>query len=148
MINKNVNTVYPYRVGELYTLDFISKKRNSKTDYYYNNYKIKRADEFVEFFKEEFPTLPATIFVNINSRVHKHVAAIAVVRFPYFPDALDHNNARDEVFYKLREKDLVNSSGTYADPSSLSQVYKCAHKQYGFKLKPETQKHFGDILDV
>ena len=149
MNNKNVNTVYPYRIGELYTLGFISKHfSGKKDDHFFSNYNIKRADEFIEFFKEEFSTLPATIFVNINSRVHKHVAAFAVVRFPKIPDVHEHNDARDKVFRKLREVDLVNSSGTYSDPSSYGQIYRCAHKQYGFKLKPETQKHFGDILDV
>ena len=149
MKNKNINTVYPYRLGELYTLEFISKHfSGKKNDHYFNNYNIKRAKEFIELFKEEFPTLPATIFVNINPRVHKHIAAIAVVRFPEIPDVHEHNNARDEVFQKLRKANLANSSGTYTDPSSLKQVYRCEHKQYGFKLKPETQKHFGDILDV
>jgi hypothetical protein len=149
MNKKNINTVYPYRIGELYTLDFISKHfSGKKDDYYYNNYNIKRANEFIEFFREELSTLPATIFVNINSRVHKHIAAIAVVRFPVIQDTREHLDARDEVFEKLRKVDLANSSGTYTDPRNLSQVYRCEHKQYGFKIKPETQKHFGDILDV
>ena len=48
----------------------------------------------------------------------------------------------------LSDKFDFNSAGSYFDPRNLNQYYKVTHKFRELKLKPDTEKHFGAILDT
>ena len=153
--NIPLTTTWPPQVGNIYIGSTIQKhlsKLSSNLWEPYYCYTRRTYNDLIKFFENGIDRKWNTsmIYVLHNLRQNRRPQVIVICKRKEGELAPTPDNTpffAENLWRILSDNFDFNSAGSYFDPRNLNQYYKVTHKFRELKLKPETEKHFGGILD-